>query len=121
MRVLEHIGAYPGFYRGVLGEGGSAQIRADARTYLEGIVRQWLRAVAGEAQQAKVPSEFVVAYAAAAALGTISWWLENDTSYPAERVAAWFVELLSLSIHHALGLPTPTLLGSSRTLPSVPG
>lgn len=114
VRVLEQISTYPDFYRGVIGEGGSARIRADARVYLEGIVRQWLRAVAGEAKGARVPSEFVVGYAASAALGTISWWLENGTPYPAESVAAWFVELLSPGIHHALGLAAPTLPDSSR-------
>ncbi len=115
VRFLEHIGAYPGFYRGVLGEGGSEQIRADARTYLEGILRQWLRAVAGEARGARAPSEFIVGYAAAAVLGTISWWLENNTPYPAERVAEWFMELLSPGVHHILGLPAPTLPDSSSS------
>lgn len=109
VRVLERIGSSPGFYRGVLGDGGSARIRADARVYLEGIVRRWLRAVAGEGWEARVAPEFVAGHAAAAALGTISWWLENGTPYPAERVAAWLVELLSPGIHHALGLAAPAL------------
>ena len=109
VQVLQRISMHPQFYRGVIGEGGSIQMRADVRLYLEGIVSQWLRAVAGEDQRASVPPEFVVGYAAAAALGAISWWLENGVPHPAEKMAIWFVELLAPGIHHALGLEAPAL------------
>lgn len=105
--VLEHIAAHSGFYRGVLGDGGSARVRADLRTYLEGLLRQQFRVSGVEAEGARVPPEFVVGCASASALGMLSWWLENGTPYPAREIAARWSDLLAPGVHHALGLPVP--------------
>ena len=105
--LLEHVATHAGFYSGVLGEGGSEEIRSDVRTYAEGLVSQRIRAAVGDVKGAVVPAEFVAGYTAAAALGTISWWLEKGTPYEPRQVATWLLVLISIGAHRALGLEAP--------------
>lgn len=107
VRFLEDLAAHAGFYRGVLGDGGSARMKDDLRTYYEGLLWSRLRAGGVVAEKARVPPEVVVGFASAAALGSLSWWLEKGTPYPAERVAAWYLEMISSGVFRALGLPAP--------------
>ncbi|MFC4565287.1 TetR/AcrR family transcriptional regulator [Nocardiopsis mangrovi] len=104
---LEAIAAQPRFYRGILGDGGSARVRADLRTYFEGLLLARIRAAGVTPESARMPPEVVAGFAASAALGSLAWWLERDAPYPAGQAADWYLELISSGVFHPLGLAPP--------------
>ena len=105
--LLEHVAAHAGFYRGILGSGGSQEIRADVQTYVQGLILQRIRAVLPDGISTPVPVDVVAAYTAAAGLGAIVWWLDAGIPSTPGQFAEWLLRLLSLGAHQALGLPAP--------------
>ncbi|MGY1985662.1 TetR/AcrR family transcriptional regulator [Blastococcus sp. SYSU DS0669] len=105
--LLEHVAAHAGFYRGIVGAGGSQEIRADLRTYVRGLILQRIRAVLPAGISTPVPVDVVAAYTAAAGLGAVVWWLDAGIPSTPGQFAEWLLRLLSFGAHQALGLPAP--------------
>jgi AcrR family transcriptional regulator len=53
----------------------------------------------------QVPMEVFMNYIAGAWLGLITWWLENEMPYPAERIAGMFQRMVVQGAPEALGFP----------------
>jgi hypothetical protein len=52
----------------------------------------------------QVPMEVFMNYIAGAWLGLITWWLENEMPYPAERIAGMFQRMVVQGAPEALGI-----------------
>ena len=105
---LEELSTDIAFYRGVLGTGGSERLRSDLRTYLAGLIEQRIGRAGARPERHRVPAATVAMIVAAAALGSLTEWLERDTREPPEQLVTWYLEVITHGAVHALGLsPTP--------------
>ncbi|CAM3531581.1 TetR/AcrR family transcriptional regulator [Occultella aeris] len=91
------------FYRGVLGEGGSERLRTDLRIYFAGLLEQRIGRAAVPQDGARVPPRVVAMILAAAALGSLTWWLEQDPRDPPELVATWYLETVAPGALRVIG------------------
>lgn len=105
--LFEHLAEHEGFYRAVLGEGGSPWFAARVRGRLEEIVGRRLRDMVPNASRAWMPREVVMPFVSYAVLGTVSWWLENGRPYSADQMAEWTIRLAATGAYSALGLRPP--------------
>lgn len=107
IELFEYLAERAGFYRAVLGEGGSPWFAARVRERIGEVVGPRLREMERGAARAGMPREVVLAFVSHAMLGTISWWLEDGRRYPAERMAGWTMRLVATGAYAASGLRPP--------------
>ena len=103
--LFTHAAAYAPFYRAMLQPGGIPNFRQRVEMVVAQQMRQALPLLGFDDQQAqKMPAPLAVQYLAAAQVGFIQWWLENDMPFPPETAAAYLMSLHLNGGWWALGL-----------------
>lgn len=106
-RFFAHIGEYRRLYGALLGRKGSPWFADRMRQALSGMVAQHLdppvaEASRGRAGQRRPPTRTLpAAVLGAMFLQSITWWLENDCTMPAEEIAAQSARLAGAVIETA--------------------
>ena len=91
--LFEHVAHHKDFYRIMLGEDGMASFAAQMRAYIEQFVYQRIEAKQAEVKHLQVPTNIYSRFMAAAYVGVIAWWLENDQPHSPTRMAEWLWRL----------------------------
>jgi AcrR family transcriptional regulator len=91
--LFEHVAHYAPFYRAMLGKGGIPGFPERVRETVEAQMTAFLPAWGFTETRLQMPLSLAVRYLAAAQVGLIQWWLENDMPYPPEQAARYLVDL----------------------------
>src|SRR5262249_54081177 len=84
-KIFEHIRANAKFYRVMLGKNGDALFAEKIREYVR--ERIW-RSLPAERQKNDDSMDLYLSYCSSASVGAVLWWLEHDTPYTPEQMAA---------------------------------
>ncbi len=89
-RLFQHVEAHPGLYTVLLHSGPAVYERALA------VAREEARRALPAAHP--VPRDLLANHLAAATLGMIDWWLDNDAPYTPAEMGAFMAQLLAPAI-----------------------
>jgi AcrR family transcriptional regulator len=103
--LFTHAAAYAPFYRAMLQPGGIPNFRQRVETAVAQQMREALPLLGFDGEQIQMPASLAVHYLAAAQVGFIQWWLENDMPFPPETAAVYLMNLHLNGGWWALGLP----------------
>ena len=101
---FQHLAKYADFYKVMLGDHGAAHFIHRMQDHVFVTTRKRLQTVRGEKPDLRFPIEMVLTYIAAAYVGLMQWWLENDMPYRPEQMAEMIVRLYASSPFSAMGL-----------------
>jgi len=105
--VFHHAAENANLYRVVLRGEGTSKTQNHIRSITAGAVTEFLRLMAerdGLAFHPVVPVEVFSNYFAGSLLGVLTWWLETDMLYPAEKMASIYQRLVISSANEVLGV-----------------
>lgn len=91
--LFEHVAHHKDFYRIMLGKDGMASFAAQMRAYIEQFMYQRVETNQTEFKHLQVPTNIYCRFMAAAYVGVIAWWLENDQPHPPTKMAEWLWRL----------------------------
>lgn len=103
IRVYQHFAEHAPFYRALLGKNGLPSLLAYLQGRIAQILRRHLDAAGYDAQQARIPLDVCITFAASSAIGMIIWWLEHDLPYSAEQMAVWNSQLIGYGVDYGMG------------------
>jgi AcrR family transcriptional regulator len=88
-----HVQQYQDFYRVMLGPGGIPGFPERVRQEVETQMVQLIHNAGVNEAQLRMPLSLAVRYMAAAQVGLIQWWLENDMPYSPQEAADFLLKL----------------------------
>lgn len=102
--LFEHVAQYAPFYRAMIGPNGIPGFRDRVQAAVEAGMRQRLEVAGLGEAQAKMPISLAIRYMAAAQVGFIQWWLENDMPFRPLEAAGYLMSLHEQGGVWALGV-----------------
>jgi AcrR family transcriptional regulator len=102
-----HVAAYAPFYRAMLQPDGIPGFRQRVETAVAQQMSDLLPLFGFDERQATMPTALAIRYMAAAQVGFMQWWLENEMPFPPETAAVYLVDLHQRGGVAALGLSQP--------------
>jgi hypothetical protein len=105
--IFEHARENTSLYRLVLRGEGLHRVSERLHEFIITAVHAFLQLKAeeeGVRLEMRVPMEVFSNYFASALIGMVTWWLENDTPYPVERMAEMFERLFLPGAREAIEL-----------------
>jgi AcrR family transcriptional regulator len=107
MLIFEHAAEHASLYRVTLRVEGAFQALERLRETISNSAASTLKDIADQVSvqlPPQIPLEVFSNYFAAALLGTITWWLENDMPYPPKQMATSFQKMFFLGAYQVLGV-----------------
>lgn len=104
IHVYQHFAQHAPFYRALLGKNGLPALPVYLQGRIAQILRRHLDAAGYDAQQARIPLDLCINFAASSAIGMIIWWLEHDLPYGPEQLAIWNSQLIGFGVDYGMGL-----------------
>jgi AcrR family transcriptional regulator len=102
--LFAHVAEHAPFYRAMMGPGGIPGFRERVETAVAAQMTHLLPAFGFEEGRLQMPQALAIHYLAAAQVGFIQWWLENEMPFPPETAAVYLVNLHQRGGSWALGL-----------------
>jgi AcrR family transcriptional regulator len=105
--IFEHAAEHASLYRVTLRVEGAYQALERLEEIISNTAASTLRGITdqgGVQLPPQVPLDVFSHYFAAALLGMITWWLENDTPYPPAQMAASFQKMFFFGAYQVLGV-----------------
>jgi AcrR family transcriptional regulator len=101
--LFEHVAQYATFYRAMIGQNGIPGFRDRVQESVEKEMLKQLEVSGVETEQADIPVSLAVRYMAAAQVGFMQWWLENDMPFRPLAAAGYLINLHMYGGMQALG------------------
>ena len=101
VQMMEHLQAHADFYRSMLGPQGYLPFAEKLRGYIERRIGHSLAADSSMQRPGQPPLGMILSSISNAALGSIRWWLENDTPYTPLQMAKWSVQFSTVYLKFA--------------------
>lgn len=102
--MFDHVAEHAAFYRAMLGKGGIPGFTERVRQAVETQMLLQLPSMGFTETQMEMPLALVVRYMAAAQVGFMQWWLENEMPFPAGEAAVYLFNLHARGGVWGLGL-----------------
>jgi hypothetical protein len=100
---FEHVAENAAFYRVMLGDNGVWSFIHKIQEYIYKSSLERLIAIRGETPDSPVEVELVLSFVAAAYVGVIHWWLENDMPHTPEVMADKMMTIYRDGVYRSLG------------------
>jgi AcrR family transcriptional regulator len=91
--LFEHAYDHKHLFCALAGRRGSALALAAIRRIISDAVREELAMTGNNSSADTIPREFIVQYIVGACMAVLTWWLDNGTKIPADRIDAMFRRL----------------------------
>jgi AcrR family transcriptional regulator len=101
---FEHLAEYEDFYRVMLGKRGLSEFSHQMQEHVYESTRYRVKSALGALPSGPVPIEIVLRFIAAAYVGVMQWWLEQERPYSPEEMASILISLYNESLFQAMGL-----------------
>ena len=102
--LFEHVAQYASFYRAMIGQNGIPGFRDRVQESVEKEMLKQLAMSGMAMEHAKIPVSLAVRYMAAAQVGFMQWWLENDMPFRPLAAASYLMNLHTNGGVWALGI-----------------
>ena len=102
--LFEHVAEYATFYRAMMGKGGIPNFRDKVREAVAQQMLILLKQDGFDASKIDMPPALPIRYLAAAQVGFVEWWLENDMPFSPQEAATYLLTLHSFGAIQALGM-----------------
>lgn len=89
--VFQHAQHYTGVYRALVGKQGGQLLSTYMYKYLTLLIKDTLKSSASN--DVPIPPEFVVHHLASSLIASLTWWVEHDLPFSAERMSEMFQQL----------------------------
>ena len=80
-------------FQAMLGKQGGNVVLAHVHSYLFTMIRDHLRPRVSPRQNERVPVDVLAHYLVSSFIALMTWWLDNNLPYPAERINDMFLQL----------------------------
>ena len=108
--LFEHVAQYALFYRTMLGRGGIPGFADLVRATVEEQLTAQLPQMGFSVERLQMPLPLPIRYLAAAQMGLIQWWLENEMPFSPAQAADYLIKLHLYGASWALGLTGEEIL-----------
>lgn len=105
--LFEHVAEYAAFYRAMIAPGGIPGFRERVQETVAQQMAHTLPAFGYNPEQARLPPALAIRYMAAAQVGFVQWWLENEMPFSPETAALHLIALHQRGGIWALGMDPP--------------
>ncbi|MCA9962442.1 MAG: TetR/AcrR family transcriptional regulator [Chloroflexota bacterium] len=102
--LFTHVAEYATFYKAMMGPGGIPGFRERVETAVAAQMADLLPTFGFDNTRLRLPQTLAVRYLAAAQVGVIQWWLENEMPVTAATAAEYLINLHLHGGWWALGL-----------------
>ena len=103
LAFFRHAGEQHQLYKAMIGKQGGEVVQKYLYQYVSELMKSHLNRQIGPARPLTVPREVLVHYVASAFLALLTWWLDHDMPYSAERMEEIFNTLTVPGMTRALG------------------
>jgi AcrR family transcriptional regulator len=93
LAFFRHAGEQHRLYKAMVGKRGSETVRKLLYQYITTLMKSHLEQTLPDDGKMAVPREVAVHYFVSSYLALLTWWLDNDMPYPAERMDEMFTML----------------------------
>ncbi|HEX7587977.1 MAG TPA: TetR/AcrR family transcriptional regulator [Anaerolineae bacterium] len=109
LAFFRHAGEQHRLYKAMVGKRGGEAVRKLLYQYITGLMRRHLEMQIPDNNSTAVPREVAVHYFISSFLALLTWWLDNDMPYTAERMDEIFKTLTLPGFNRALGIRGPAV------------
>ncbi len=95
VRILEHVRSHAKFFQVILGKNGDPAFADKIRQYIQSRIRRLLPEGLLSDENA---ADLYLGYVSSGAVGVLSWWLEHETPYSPEQLAAILSRIIAADL-----------------------
>ena len=100
--MFQHAQSHLQIYKAMAGKQSSKIAMGHIHKYLSALIQEHFKTQLAERKNLKVPSEVIAHYIVSAYMALLTWWLDHDAPYPAERMNEMFQQLTQPGIEKIL-------------------
>ena len=93
LSLFQHAQSERRLYKALFGRQGGSVVLTHIHKYLFTLVRDHLRPRLSSKQSEKVPADVLAHHLVSSFVALLTWWLDNDLPYPAERINDMYLQL----------------------------
>jgi AcrR family transcriptional regulator len=91
--MFRHAQSYHRIYKAVIGKQSGYIMRSHIQNYLTNFIREYLKTRWSTSKKEIVPLEVLAQYLASSLIALMTWWLDRDLPYSAERMDEIYQQL----------------------------
>lgn len=101
--MFQHAQSQHRLYKALAGKQGGKIMLAHLYQYLTPLVREHLQAQSRGGKQGLVPPDVLAHFLVSSLMAMLTWWLDNDLPYPAERMSDMLRQLTEPGVTALIG------------------
>lgn len=101
--MFQHAQSQHRLYKALAGKQGGKIMLAHIYQYLTPLVREHLQAQLRGGKQGPVPPDVLAHFLVSSLIALLTWWLDNDLPYPAERMNEMYRQLTEPGVMIVMG------------------
>lgn len=102
LHLFQHAQSHYPLYKAMAGKESGDLVFKQAHKYMSGLLKDYLKPRVS-IKKGSIPLDIVVNHIVGSFLSLLTWWLEHNMPYPAERMTEIFKELIKPGVEKALG------------------
>jgi AcrR family transcriptional regulator len=103
LAFFRHAGDQHRLYKAMVGKQGGEVVQKYLYQYVSDLMKDHLNRQIAQTKQLTVPREILIHYMVSSFLALLTWWLDHDMPYSAERMEEIFTTLTVSGFRNALG------------------
>ncbi len=107
--LFQHAQSERRLYQAMLGKQGGSIVLTHIHSYLFTVVRDHLKPRMSTKQNERVPVDVLAYYLVSSFMALLTWWLDNDLPYPAERINDMYLQLTRPGVEALLQQTSPSV------------
>ena len=100
--MFQHAQSHLQIYKAMAGKQSGKIAMGHIHKYLSALIQEHFKTQLAERKNLKVPPEVIAHYIVSAYMALLTWWLDHDAPYPAERMNEMFQQLTQPGIEKIL-------------------
>ncbi|MBU4225819.1 MAG: TetR/AcrR family transcriptional regulator, partial [Chloroflexi bacterium] len=96
--MFQHAQEYQRVYKALVGEKGGHAMLSHIQKYLTTLIYEHLKPQFPSKKKEQIPPEIMTLYIVSTFIALLTWWLDHDMPYPAERINDMFRQLTQPSM-----------------------
>ena len=102
LMMFQHAQSHLPVYKAMAGKQGGNVALGHIHRYLSALIREHFKTQFPEQNKAIVPPELVAHFMVSSFMALLTWWLDHDLPYPAERMNEMFRQLTQPGVENIL-------------------
>jgi AcrR family transcriptional regulator len=102
LMMFQHAQSHLRIYKAIVGKQGGNVALGHIHKYLSALIQEHFNTQFSERKNAKVPPDVLAHFMVSSFMALLTWWLDHDLPYPAERMNEMFRQLTQPGIENIL-------------------